>query len=217
MRLVTEAAQVCAAVQSARSEAQSAFGSGELLLERALLRPRHVEVQVFADTQGHCIHLGERDCSVQRRHQKIIEETPSPAVDAQLRERMGRCAVELAQAAGYVGAGTVEFLVEGGEFFLMFLTMAMMAAATALIGILPTSAQIGLWAIVPLYLLKMVQGFSTGGEYAGATTYVSEFSPDRRRGFWSSWLDVGSYVGFAAGASDPSDAAGGRSAGGSAL
>jgi geranyl-CoA carboxylase alpha subunit len=119
MRLVTEASQVLAAVQSARSEAQSAFGSGELLLERALLRPRHVEVQVFSDAHGRCIHLGERDCSVQRRHQKIIEETPSPAVDADLRERMGRCAVELAQAAGYVGAGTVEFLVEGGEFFLM--------------------------------------------------------------------------------------------------
>lgn len=88
-----------------------------------------------------------------------------------------------------------------GRQKVLFLTMAMMATATALIGILPTSAQIGLWAIIPLYLLKMVQGFSTGGEYAGATTYVSEFSPDRRRGFWSSWLDVGSYVGFAAGAS----------------
>lgn len=88
-----------------------------------------------------------------------------------------------------------------GRQKVLFLTMAMMAAATALIGVLPTSAQIGLWAVVPLYLLKMVQGFSTGGEYAGATTYVSEFSPDRSRGFWSSWLDVGSYVGFAAGAS----------------
>jgi geranyl-CoA carboxylase alpha subunit len=119
MRLVTQAAQLQAAVQSARSEAQSAFGSAELLLERALLEPRHVEVQVFADMHGHCIHLGERDCSVQRRHQKIIEETPSPAVDAALRERMGRCAVELAQAAGYVGAGTVEFLLEAGEFYLM--------------------------------------------------------------------------------------------------
>jgi 3-methylcrotonyl-CoA carboxylase alpha subunit/geranyl-CoA carboxylase alpha subunit len=112
MRLVTQASQLADALQSARSEAEAAFGSGELLLERALLAPRHVEVQVFADTQGHCIHLGERDCSVQRRHQKIIEETPSPAVDAGLRERMGRCAVELAQAAGYVGAGTVEFLVD---------------------------------------------------------------------------------------------------------
>ncbi|ROZ64548.1 biotin carboxylase N-terminal domain-containing protein [Ramlibacter sp. WS9] len=119
MRLVTQASQLAAAVQSARSEAQSAFGSGELLLERALLAPRHVEVQVFADSHGNCIHLGERDCSVQRRHQKIIEETPSPAVDSVLRERMGRCAVELAQAAGYVGAGTVEFLVEGGQFYLM--------------------------------------------------------------------------------------------------
>ena len=119
MRLVTRGEDVLHAVQSARSEAQSAFGSGELLLERALLAPRHVEIQVFADTHGHCIHLGERDCSVQRRHQKIIEETPSPAVDAALRERMGRCAIELAQSAGYVGAGTVEFLVEAGEFFLM--------------------------------------------------------------------------------------------------
>ncbi|MCW5649860.1 MAG: biotin/lipoyl-binding protein [Ramlibacter sp.] len=113
MRLVTDLAQLPAAVQGARSEALSAFGSGELLLERALLAPRHVEVQVFADAQGHCIHLGERDCSVQRRHQKIIEETPSPAVDAALRARMGECAVALAQAAGYVGAGTVEFLLDG--------------------------------------------------------------------------------------------------------
>ena len=119
MRLVTAMAQLAAAVQGARSEALAAFGNGELLLERALLNPRHVEVQVFADAQGHCIHLGERDCSVQRRHQKIIEETPSPAVDGALRERMGRCAVELAQAAGYVGAGTVEFLLEGADFYLM--------------------------------------------------------------------------------------------------
>ncbi|MBA3771996.1 MAG: ATP-grasp domain-containing protein [Ramlibacter sp.] len=119
MRLVTEAGQLQAALQSARSEAQAAFGCGELLLERALLQARHVEVQVFADAHGRCIHLGERDCSVQRRHQKIIEETPSPAVDPALRERMGCCAVELAQAAGYVGAGTVEFLVEDGQFYLM--------------------------------------------------------------------------------------------------
>jgi len=119
MRLVTEPSQLRAALQSARSEAQSSFGSAELLIERALIAPRHVEVQVFADTQGNCIHLGERDCSVQRRHQKLIEETPSPAVDAALRDRMGACAVELAKAAGYVGAGTVEFLIDASEFFLM--------------------------------------------------------------------------------------------------
>lgn len=120
MRLVLEPPQLQAALASARSEALSSFGSDELLLERALLNPRHVEVQVFADAHGHCIHLGERDCSVQRRHQKLVEESPSPAVNADLRERMGACAVALAQAAGYVGAGTVEFLLdENGDFFLM--------------------------------------------------------------------------------------------------
>ena len=119
MRLVTDLAQLPAAVAGARSEALAGFGCGDLLIERALLQPRHVEVQIFADTHGACIHLGERDCSVQRRHQKIIEESPSPAVDAALRERMGACAVALAQAAGYVGAGTVEFLLDGAEFFLM--------------------------------------------------------------------------------------------------
>ncbi|TXI24029.1 MAG: biotin/lipoyl-binding protein [Ottowia sp.] len=123
MRLVTEPAQLAAALASARSEALVGFGHGELLIERALLQPRHVEVQVFADLNGHTIHLGERDCSVQRRHQKIIEEAPSPAVDAALRARMGACAVALAKAAGYVGAGTVEFLLESNgadtHFYLM--------------------------------------------------------------------------------------------------
>ncbi len=119
MRLVTDLAQLPAALVSARSEALAGFGCGDLLIERALLQPRHVEVQVFADAHGACIHLGERDCSVQRRHQKIIEEAPSPAVDAALRERMGACAVALAQAAGYVGAGTVEFLLDGEDFYLM--------------------------------------------------------------------------------------------------
>ncbi|MGC4395460.1 acetyl/propionyl/methylcrotonyl-CoA carboxylase subunit alpha [Hydrogenophaga sp. T2] len=113
MRLVREAAQLPAALASARAEALAGFGSAELLLERAVLRPRHVEVQVFADALGHCIHLGERDCSVQRRHQKIIEEAPSPAVTPALRERLGAAAVALAQAAGYQGAGTVEFLLDG--------------------------------------------------------------------------------------------------------
>ncbi len=119
MRLVTEPGQLVAALASARSEALAGFGNGDLLLERAVMQPRHVELQVFADAHGNVIHLGERDCSVQRRHQKIIEEAPSPAVAPELRARMGACAVALAQGAGYVGAGTVEFLLEGEDFYLM--------------------------------------------------------------------------------------------------
>jgi 3-methylcrotonyl-CoA carboxylase alpha subunit/geranyl-CoA carboxylase alpha subunit len=117
MRLVHSADQLPIALHSARSEALAGFGNGDLLIERALLNPRHVEVQVFADAHGRCIHLGERDCSVQRRHQKIIEESPSPAVSPELREKLGRCAVALAQGAGYVGAGTVEFLLDDGQLF----------------------------------------------------------------------------------------------------
>ena len=125
MRLVHEPGQLLAALHSARAEAMAGFGSEELLIERAVRRPRHVEVQVFADAHGQVVHLGERDCSVQRRHQKIIEEAPSPAVSSARREELGRAAVALARAAGYVGAGTVEFLIdedaEGGEgaFYLM--------------------------------------------------------------------------------------------------
>ena len=123
MRLVTDMAQLLPAVHSARSEALAGFGNGDLLMERALLRPRHIEVQIMADSQGHCIHLGERDCSVQRRHQKIIEESPSPAVTPALREQLGQAAIALAQSAGYVGAGTVEFLLDEAQndkpFYLM--------------------------------------------------------------------------------------------------
>ena len=119
MRLVHEKAELVEALKSAQSEAEHAFGDGRVLLEKALLRPRHVEVQVFADSHGNCIHLGERDCSVQRRHQKLIEESPSPAVDAWLRAAMGEAAVATAKAVAYVGAGTVEFLLEGGRFWFM--------------------------------------------------------------------------------------------------
>jgi len=120
MRLVTDDAELPAQLQRAQSEALQAFGSGELILERALIAPRHVEVQVFADTHGNVLHLGERDCSVQRRHQKIIEETPSPAVTPALRARLGAAAVEAARACGYAGAGTVEFLLDadGGFWFM---------------------------------------------------------------------------------------------------
>ena len=120
MRLVAAAGALSDALAAARSEALNAFGSEELILERAMLRPRHVEIQVFADSHGNCIHLGERDCSVQRRHQKVIEEAPSPAVHASLRAEMGAAAVDAARAIGYVGAGTVEFLLDGdGRFYFL--------------------------------------------------------------------------------------------------
>jgi len=119
MRRVIDLKELPAALASARSEAQSAFGSGELILEYALTAPRHVEVQVFADAQGNVIHLGERDCSIQRRHQKVIEEAPSPAVSDELRARMGEAAVRAAKAIGYVGAGTIEFLLAEGDFVFM--------------------------------------------------------------------------------------------------
>ncbi len=120
MRLVEAAEELSAAITGARSEAENAFGSGELILEKAVIEPRHVEIQVFADSHGNCLHLGERDCSIQRRHQKVVEEAPSPAVDDALRARMGGAAVAAAQAIGYVGAGTVEFLLgaDGAFYFL---------------------------------------------------------------------------------------------------
>jgi len=116
MRLVREAGALAEALARARSEAEKAFGDGTLILECALEAPRHVEIQVLADGQGNVVHLGERDCSVQRRHQKVVEEAPSPAVDAELRAAMGAAAVQAARACRYVGAGTVEFLLEGGAF-----------------------------------------------------------------------------------------------------
>jgi geranyl-CoA carboxylase alpha subunit len=117
MRLVAAASELAAALDAARSEARHAFGDERLLLERALEGARHIEVQVFADQHGNIVHLGERDCSVQRRHQKLIEESPSPAVDAALREKMGAAAVTLARAVNYVGAGTVEFLLDADQQF----------------------------------------------------------------------------------------------------
>ena len=112
MRLVQRADELADALAGARHEAQSAFGDGTLMLERLITGGRHIEIQVFADQHGNAVHLGERDCSAQRRRQKVIEEAPSPIVDAELRERMGRDAVAAALAVGYVGAGTVEFIVD---------------------------------------------------------------------------------------------------------
>ncbi len=122
MRLVGGADDLTAAIASARREARGAFGDDTLLVERFVERPRHIEIQVMADAHGHVVHLGERECSLQRRHQKIVEEAPSTAVTPQRRAAMGRAAVEAARAVGYTGAGTVEFIVgtdRPDEFFFM--------------------------------------------------------------------------------------------------
>jgi acetyl-CoA carboxylase biotin carboxylase subunit len=117
MRLVQREAELTEALRAARAEAGAAFGDASVYLERAVAEPRHVEIQVLADAHGGIVHLGERECSIQRRHQKLIEECPSPCVDAALRARMGEAACRLASAAGYVNAGTVEFLVDGERNF----------------------------------------------------------------------------------------------------
>ncbi|WP_137890557.1 acetyl-CoA carboxylase biotin carboxylase subunit [Ramlibacter sp. 2FC] len=120
MRLVSSAREFPELLKSAKSEAKGAFGDDTVILERAIVEPRHIEIQIFADRQGNAIHLGERDCSVQRRHQKLIEEAPSPAVTPELRERMGATAVAAVKAIRYEGAGTLEFLLdrEGNYYFM---------------------------------------------------------------------------------------------------
>jgi geranyl-CoA carboxylase alpha subunit len=117
MRLVHDQADLANAIKLARAEAEGAFGSGELILEKAIIKPRHVEIQVFADTMGNTVHLGERDCSVQRRHQKVVEEAPCPVMTPELREKMGQSAIDAAKSVNYRGAGTVEFLLDDSGFF----------------------------------------------------------------------------------------------------
>ncbi|AUY32828.1 acetyl/propionyl/methylcrotonyl-CoA carboxylase subunit alpha [Pseudomonas sp. PONIH3] len=120
MKVVEEESQLADALASAQREAQSSFGDARMLVEKYVLKPRHVEIQVFADQHGHCLYLNERDCSIQRRHQKVVEEAPAPGLSPELRKAMGEAAVRAAQAIGYVGAGTVEFLLDArGEFFFM--------------------------------------------------------------------------------------------------
>ncbi|MEX0941839.1 MAG: biotin carboxylase N-terminal domain-containing protein [Pseudomonadales bacterium] len=120
MKIVREPKDLIAAIDSARREATSSFGTDRLIIEKYLVGPRHIEIQVFADHHGNCIHINERDCSLQRRHQKIVEESPAPGLSQQLREAMGAAAVTAARAIDYVGAGTVEFLLgEHGQFYFM--------------------------------------------------------------------------------------------------
>jgi acetyl-CoA carboxylase, biotin carboxylase subunit len=117
MRLVHSADELKGALESARSEAQRSFGDSEVYIEKAIVNPRHIEMQVLADEHGNTVYLGERECSLQRRHQKVLEEAPSPIVDTEMRRRMGEVTVRVAQAAGYTNAGTVEFLVDQQKNF----------------------------------------------------------------------------------------------------
>ena len=173
MRLVLTADALDAALASAAAEAQAAFGNARLLIERALAAPRHVEIQVFADARGNVIHLGERDCSVQRRHQKIIEEAPSPAVNPALRRRMGEVAVRVAREVGYVGAGTVEFLLDvgaepDGSFWFMEMNTRLQVEhplTEALVGIDLVEWQLRIAAgeALPLGQDEVLQRFERGG------------------------------------------------------
>jgi acetyl-CoA carboxylase biotin carboxylase subunit len=117
MRLVHAPEDLKSALEGARSEAARAFADDEVYIEKAIINPRHIEMQVLADEHGHTVHLGERECSLQRRHQKVVEEAPSPIVDPEMRRRMGEVAVRVAQSAGYTNAGTVEFLVDQDKNF----------------------------------------------------------------------------------------------------
>lgn len=119
MRIAYNTSEIQEAVESCKRESLKSFGDDRVLVEKYLQKPRHVEVQVFADEHGNCVYLFERDCSVQRRHQKIIEEAPGPGITPELRQRIGTAAVNAARAVGYRGAGTVEFIVENNEFFFM--------------------------------------------------------------------------------------------------
>src|SRR5438445_5078370 len=120
MRLVASAREMPGSLEAAQSEALRAFGSDEVYLEKAITNPRHIEIQLLADEHGNCVHLGERECSIQRRHQKVLEESPSPAVSATMRQGMGEIAVKAAKAVGYTNAGTIEFLADAsGNFYFL--------------------------------------------------------------------------------------------------
>ncbi len=123
MRLVESESELQSALKAAQSEALASFGDDAVYIEKAVVRPRHIEIQIFSDSHGNHVHLGERECSIQRRHQKVIEEAPSPIGSVELREAMGECAVKVAKAVNYVGAGTVEFLVSDADRSFYFLEM----------------------------------------------------------------------------------------------
>jgi len=119
MKVVESEAELAAAIETSAQAARSAFGDPTVYIERYVRKPRHIEIQVICDSHGNAVHLGERECSIQRRHQKIMEETPSPALTAEIRAAMGDAAIRAATAAGYVNAGTVEFIFSDGEFYFL--------------------------------------------------------------------------------------------------
>ena len=180
MQIVRREAELAAALAAARRLAESAFGDGALLLERYLPAPRHLEVQVFADTHGNLVHLGERDCSIQRRHQKLIEEAPAPAVPEAVRERLRAAALIVAREIGYVGAGTVEFLFDGGEFYFMEMNTRLQVEHTvteAITGLDLVEWQLRIAAGEPLPLTQQQVRFS------GHAIEARVCAEDAQRGF----------------------------------
>jgi 3-methylcrotonyl-CoA carboxylase alpha subunit len=181
MRVVHNAGELAEAIAGARGEAESAFGDGRLMLERFLERPRHIEVQVFGDSHGGCLHLFERECSVQRRYQKIIEESPSPFIDAATRKAMTAAAVRAAQAVGYVNAGTIEFIVGAdGRFYFMEMNTRLQVEH-------PVTEQ-----VTGLDLVEWQLAISAGGRLPLAQSEIRQqghaiearlYSEDPRRGF----------------------------------
>ena len=120
MRVCHNDVRLISALLTAQREAEAAFGNPNVYIEKYIERPRHIEIQLLGDKYGHIVYLGERDCTIQRRHQKLIEETPSPVVDSKLRKRMGEAAIRCAKSIEYVNAGTIEFLLdEDGSFYFM--------------------------------------------------------------------------------------------------
>ncbi|MCR9085933.1 MAG: acetyl-CoA carboxylase biotin carboxylase subunit [Rhodobacteraceae bacterium] len=157
MKLARSAAEMATAFQSARSEAKSAFGNDAVYLEKYLTTPRHIEVQVFGDGRGNAVHLGERDCSLQRRHQKVLEEAPSPALDAMTRTKIGQICADAVARINYSGAGTIEFLYENGEFYFIEMNTRLQVehpVTEAVYGVDLVREQIRIAAGLPLSVLQ---------------------------------------------------------------